>query len=59
MSDTATPPDEDRESRESLEDEGKQAQEHDTQERSDAPERDERTFTESGGYGAPERGTDV
>ena len=56
MTDAAIPPDEDRES---FEDEGKQAQEHDAQERSDASERDERTFTESGGYGVPERGTDV
>ena len=37
---------------------GEQSEEDDAQERAEAPHRDERTFTESGGYGAPERGTD-
>jgi hypothetical protein len=38
--------------------EGEQSEEHDAEERAEAPDRDERTVTESGGYGAPERGTD-
>jgi hypothetical protein len=38
--------------------EGEQSEEHDADERADAPDRDERTVTESGGYGTPERGTD-
>jgi hypothetical protein len=38
--------------------EGEQPAEEDAEERSDAPDRDERTVTESGGYGTPERGTD-
>jgi hypothetical protein len=37
---------------------GEQSEEQDAEERRDAPERDERTVTESGGYGTPERGTD-
>jgi hypothetical protein len=40
------------------EDEGEQSEEHDAEERREAPDRDERTVTESGGYGTPERGTD-
>ena len=40
------------------EDEGEQAEEHDADERGEAADRDERTVTESGGYGTPERGTD-
>jgi hypothetical protein len=40
------------------EDDGEQSEEHDAGERAEAPERDERTVTESGGYGTPERGTD-
>jgi hypothetical protein len=35
-----------------------QSEEHDAQERAEASDRDERTVTESGGYGTPERGTD-
>jgi hypothetical protein len=37
--------------------EGEQAEEH-AAERGEAAHRDERTVTESGGYGAPERGKD-
>jgi hypothetical protein len=33
-------------------------EEEDSAERAEAPDRDERTVTESGGYGTPERGTD-
>jgi len=40
------------------EDEGEQSEEHDADERREAHHRDERTVTESGGYGTPERGTD-
>jgi hypothetical protein len=40
------------------EDQGEEPEEDDAGERADAAERDERTVTESGGYGAPERGTD-
>lgn len=40
------------------EDPGEEPEAHDAEERSDAPDRDERTVTESGGYGTPERGTD-
>jgi len=40
------------------EDDGAQGEEHDAEERREAPERDERTVTETGGYGTPERGTD-
>jgi hypothetical protein len=58
MTNTAIPPDDDRASRESFEDEGKQSEEHSSEERREAPERDERTVTESGGWGAPERGED-
>jgi hypothetical protein len=39
------------------EDEGRRAEE-DADERDDAADRDERTVTETGGYGTPERGTD-
>ena len=38
--------------------EGEQSEEHDAEERGEAADRDERTVTESGGYGTPERGTD-
>jgi hypothetical protein len=38
--------------------EGEQSEEHDAEERREAPHRDERTVTDSGGYGTPERGTD-
>ena len=38
--------------------EGEQSKEHDAGERGEAADRDERTVTESGGYGTPERGTD-
>ena len=37
---------------------GEQPDENDAGERGEAAERDERTVTESGGYGTPERGTD-
>jgi len=40
------------------EDEGEAPDLNDPAERAQAPERDERTVTESGGYGTPERGTD-
>jgi hypothetical protein len=40
------------------EDQGEEPEEHDADERAEAPDRDERTVTESGGYGTPERGTD-
>ena len=54
MTDTATPPEHDRENQESSEDEGKQSQEQDSEERRQAADSDERTMTESGGYGSPE-----
>jgi hypothetical protein len=54
MTDTATPPEHDRESQESSEDEGKQSQEQDSEERRQAADSDERTVTESGGYGSPD-----
>jgi hypothetical protein len=50
VSETETPPDEDRTSG-SSQDEGEQSEEHTPQERREAPERDERTVTESGGWG--------
>ena len=40
------------------EDEGEEPEEADAQDRAEASDRDERTVTETGGYGAPERGTD-
>jgi hypothetical protein len=40
------------------EDEGRRAEDEDAREREDAADRDERTVTETGGYGTPERGTD-
>jgi hypothetical protein len=40
------------------EDEGEEPEEQDADERAEAPDRDERTVTESGGYGTPERGRD-
>jgi len=40
------------------EDEGEEPAEDDADERAEAPDRDERTVTESGGYGTPERGRD-
>jgi hypothetical protein len=40
------------------EDGGEQSEEHDAEERQEAADSDERTVTESGGYGTPERGTD-
>jgi hypothetical protein len=40
------------------EDEGRRAEDEDGDDREDAADRDERTVTETGGYGTPERGTD-
>lgn len=40
------------------EDEGRRPEGEDAEDRDDAADRDERTVTETGGYGAPERGTD-
>jgi len=40
------------------EDEGRRTEDEDAGERDDAADRDERTVTETGGYGTPERGTD-
>ena len=54
MTDTASPPEHNREKQEPSEDEGKQSQEHDSEERRQAADRDERTVTESGGYGSPD-----
>ena len=54
MTDTATPQDQDRENQESSEDEGKQSREQDAEERRQAADSDERTVTESGGYGSPD-----
>jgi hypothetical protein len=54
MTDTATPPEHDGEHQESSEDEGKQSQEQDSEERRQAADSDERTVTESGGYGSPD-----
>jgi hypothetical protein len=56
MSDTAIPPGDDRANQESFGDEGKQSEEQDSEERRQAADSDERTVTESGGYGSPERG---
>jgi hypothetical protein len=38
--------------------EGEEPPDDDAGDRSKAPDRDERTVTESGGYGTPDRGTD-
>lgn len=56
MTDTGTPPEDERADQESSEHEGKQSEEQDSEERRQAADSDERTVTESGGYGSPDPG---